>query len=116
MSLRKRVSKLEQNISHLMKLPDHRFGPLSKDYHHDLDKQIRTLFDNYNKLQKQIECGLAGHDFEITENVWSVCELGTMKTIGYRGRFRCRHCNISYTRDLTTQEVNAAKKLRLIAK
>ena len=115
MSLRKRVSKLEQNISHLMKLPGHR--------HHDLDKQIRTLFDNYNKLQKQIECGLAGHDFEIAEDIWPVYGkptkhpgLVSLEITGYEGEFQCRNCSISYSRKLTTQEANAAKKLGLIAK
>ena len=66
--------------------------------------------------REQVRCGITGHDFELTKGVWAIYSAGKVapKIVGYRGRFECRNCRLLYTRGLTTQEANAAKKLGLI--
>ena len=125
MRLRKQVDCLEERIEDVQHENIKRCREAVKCSQH-ADRSVEKLKDSIQKLQGQVRCGITGHDFKLagitghnfklTKGISPIYSTGkvALKVVGYRGRSECRNCGLSYTRKLTTQEVNAAKKLGLI--
>jgi len=59
-------------------------------------------------LTRQVQCGVVGHKFQLVEVVHSAILSKNF------GLFRCKECGLTIKRELTKQEVEAAKKLGMI--
>lgn len=115
MRLRKQVDYLEERIENVQHENVKRCREAVKCSQH-VDRSVEKLKDSIQKLQDQVRCGITGHNFKLTKGISPIYSTGkvVLKVVGYRGRSECRNCGLSYTRKLTTQEVDAAKKLGLI--
>ena len=105
------------NVEELREWLNDQVGRLAERFKAQSEESSRVL-NEFWKLQGQVKCGMTGHNFELTKGIWAIYSTDEVvqRVIGYRGRFECRKCGLLYTRKLTTQEVNAAKKLGLIKK
>jgi len=111
------LQHVDNSVEELRKRLDDQADIFAKGAKAQFNESLGT-FNSIQKLQGQVRCGITGHNFELTKGVWAIYSTDEVvqKVVGYRGRFECRNCGLFYTRKLTTQEINAAKKLGLIKK
>lgn len=72
-------------------------------------EKISDLYVLYDKLQRQIVCGVEGHKLELQ---WVL--VGVDRGLGLQGYFKCRHCNVESARQLKFTDVGAAEQLGFI--
>ena len=64
------------------------------------------------RLHQQIQCGVTGHEFAM-ECAW-LHDSNPDRLACFRGRLKCKKCSLIVTRELTPQEITAAKKLGMV--
>ena len=77
-------------------------------FHVDENKQNLEACSKISTLTRQVQCGVVGHKFQLVEVVHSAILSKNF------GLFRCKECGLTIKRELTKQEVEAAKKLGMI--
>lgn len=71
--------------------------------------EIKQLQQHIGNLCRQVQCGIVGHEFRLRLALSANKELTK-----YDGAFECKECGLTIKRELTKQEVEAAKKLGMI--
>ena len=75
--------------------------------------EIKQLQQHIGNLCRQVQCGVVGHKFQLVE-VAHFAILSKNIAADRFGLFRCKECGLTIKRELTKQEVEAAKKLGMI--